>query len=161
MKRPIRQKTQFSLFYLLIALSVLFVVQGWLVAPRPVEIPMSRFLGLVREGKVEKVSLTDKEIRGILKPGALPPAAPAAGDKLRSLLGTEPAHTIFITTRIPGFACLSRRRWPWRPMTLASAASRIAQVLITTRSADSMVGASAQPAVSSRPAISSESLLFI
>ena len=46
-------------------------------------------------------------------------------------------------------------------MTFASAASRIAQVLITTRSAASIDGASAQPAASSRPAISSESLLFI
>ena len=34
----LQQKTQFSLFYLFIALTVLFVIQGWLVAPRPVEI---------------------------------------------------------------------------------------------------------------------------
>ncbi len=66
-----------------------------------------------------------------------------------------------MTTRSPGFACLSRPRWPCRPITLASAASRIAQVLMTTRSADSIDAASAQPAESRRPAISSESLLFI
>ena len=42
MKLPVKQKTQFSLFYLFIALTVLFLIQGWLVAPRPVEIPMSR-----------------------------------------------------------------------------------------------------------------------
>ena len=66
-----------------------------------------------------------------------------------------------ITTRIDGLAALSRLRCPWRPITFASAASRIAQVLITTTSAASIDGASAQPAVSSRPAISSESLLFI
>ena len=40
----LQQKTQFSLFYLFIALTVLFVIQGWLVAPRPVEIPMSKFV---------------------------------------------------------------------------------------------------------------------
>ena len=40
MKFPVKQKTQFSLFYLFIALTVLFVVQGWLVAPRAVEIPL-------------------------------------------------------------------------------------------------------------------------
>ncbi len=101
MKLPVKQKTQFSLFYLFIALTVLFVVQGWLVAPRAVEIPMSKFLTLVREGKVEKVSLTEKEIRGVLKPGALPIPPPGAGDKLRSLLGTESGPTIFTTTRIP------------------------------------------------------------
>src|SRR3954452_23036729 len=46
-------------------------------------------------------------------------------------------------------------------MTFASAASRIAQVLMTTTSACSIAGASAHPAARSRPAISSESLLFI
>jgi cell division protease FtsH len=96
-----KQKTQFSLFYLFIALMVLFVVQGWLVAPRAVEIPMSKFLILVRESKVERVSLTEKEIRGTLKPGALPSPPPGAGDKLRSLLGTESGPVIFTTTRIP------------------------------------------------------------
>ncbi len=101
MKLPGRQKTQFSLFYLFIALTVLFVVQGWLVAPRAIEIPMSKFLTLVREGKVEKVSLTEREIRGVLKPDALPTPPPGAGDKLRSLLGSESGPTIFTTTRIP------------------------------------------------------------
>jgi cell division protease FtsH len=101
MKLPVKQKTQFSLFYLFIALTVLFVVQGWLVAPRAVEIPMSKFLALVREGKVEKVSLTEREIRGVLRPDALPTPPPSTGDKIRSLLGTESGATIFTTTRIP------------------------------------------------------------
>jgi hypothetical protein len=77
MKRPIRQKTQFSLIYVLIAAVVLSVVQSWLVAPQTVDIPMSRFLAMVREEKVEKVYVTDKEIQGTLKPGALPPRAQA------------------------------------------------------------------------------------
>src|SRR5437867_4494056 len=101
MKLPVKQKTQFSLFYLFIALTVLFVIQGWLVAPRPVEIPLSRFLALLREGKVERVSLTEREIRGTLKPGALPTPPPGAGDRLRQFLGAEPGPTTFTTTRIP------------------------------------------------------------
>src|SRR6266511_63094 len=101
MKLPVKQKTQFSLFYLFIALTVLFVIQGWLVAPRPVEIPMSKFLTLLREGKVEKVSLTEREIRGALKPGALPVPTPGPGDRLRNLLGAEPGPTTFTATRIP------------------------------------------------------------
>ena len=48
-----------------------------------------------------------------------------------------------------------------RPMTFCSAASRMAQVLMTMRSADSRPSASAQPAASSAPAISSESEWFI
>jgi len=101
MKLPGKQKTQFSLFYLFIALTVLFVVQGWLVAPRAVEIPLSKFLSLLREGKVEKVSLTEREIRGTLKPDALPTPPPGPGDKLRTLLGSESGPTIFTSTRIP------------------------------------------------------------
>ncbi len=66
-----------------------------------------------------------------------------------------------ITTRSAGFAAFSRARWPWRPITFASAASRMAQVLMTTRSAASIDGASGHPAARSRPAISSESLRFI
>jgi len=101
MKLPGKQKTQFSLFYLFIALTVLFVVQGWLVAPRAIEIPLSKFLSLLREGKVEKVSLTEREIRGTLKPDALPAPPPGPGDKLRTLLGSESGPTIFTSTRIP------------------------------------------------------------
>ena len=55
MKGPIRQKTQFSLIYVLIAALVLSVLQSWLLAPQTVEVPMSRFLALVREEKVERV----------------------------------------------------------------------------------------------------------
>ena len=102
MKGPIRQKTQFSLIYVLIAALVLSVLQSWLLAPQTVEVPMSRFLALVREEKVERVSLTDKEIRGTLKPGALPAAAPRPGDRVRTFLGAEPTVAIFTTTRISG-----------------------------------------------------------
>ncbi len=101
MKLPVKQKAQFSLFYLFIALTVLFVIQGWLVAPRSVEIPMSKFLSLLREGKVEKVSLTEREVRGILKAGALPAPEPGPGDRLRHLLGAEAGPVTFVTTRIP------------------------------------------------------------
>src|SRR6187455_2208982 len=48
-----------------------------------------------------------------------------------------------------------------RPITFCSAASRIAQVLMTISSADSRLGASEQPAAARAPAISSESERFI
>jgi cell division protease FtsH len=102
MKLPVRQKTQFSLVYLLIAVLVLSLVQSWLLAPRTVEIPMSKFLTLLREDKVERLSITDREIRGTLKPGALPAPQPGPGDKVRSLVGAESQVTAFTTTRIPG-----------------------------------------------------------
>src|SRR6266508_1920542 len=102
MKLPGKQKTQFSLIYLLIAVLVLSLVQSWLLAPRTIEIPMSKFLALVREGKVERVSVTDREIRGTLKPGALPAPQPGPSDKVRSLVGAAEPVPTFTTTRIPG-----------------------------------------------------------
>src|SRR5258705_7369868 len=102
MKFPVKQKTQFSLVYLLIAVLLLTLVQSWLLAPRTVEIPMSKFLTLLREDKVERLSITDREIRGMLKAGALPAPQPSPGDKVRSLVGADQPATTFTTTRIPG-----------------------------------------------------------
>jgi cell division protease FtsH len=101
MKLPNRQKTQFSLVYLFIALMVVFAVQSWIRAPRTVDIPMSQFLTLVHEGKVLRVSLGEREIQGILKPGALPTPPAGPGDRLRQLLGAEQGPTVFTTARIP------------------------------------------------------------
>src|SRR5260370_424588 len=101
MKLPNRQKTQFSLIYLFIALMVVFAVQSWLRAPRTVDIPMSQFLTLVHEGKVLRASLGEREIQGILKPGALPAPPAGPGDRLRQLLGAEQGPTVFTTARIP------------------------------------------------------------
>jgi len=101
MKFPNRQKTQFSLVYLFIALMVVLSVQSWLRAPQTVDIPMSQFLALVREGKVLKVTLGEREIQGIAKPGALPMPPPGPGDRLRALLGGQEGPTAFTTARIP------------------------------------------------------------
>jgi cell division protease FtsH len=101
MKLPNRQKTQFSLVYLFIALMVVMSVQSWLRAPQTVDIPMSQFLALVREGKVLKVTLGEREIQGIAKPGALPMPPPGPGDRLRALLGSQEGPTAFTTARIP------------------------------------------------------------
>jgi cell division protease FtsH len=101
MKLPNRQKTQFSLVYLFIALMVVLSVQSWLRAPQTVDIPMSQFLTLVREGKVLKVTLGEREIQGIAKPGSLPMPPPGPGDRLRALLGPQEGPTAFTTARIP------------------------------------------------------------
>ena len=101
MKLPNRQKTQFSLIYLFIALMVVLSVQSWLRAPQTVDIPMSQFLALVREAKVLKVTLGEREIQGIAKPGALPMPLPGPGDRLRALLGPQEGPTAFTTARIP------------------------------------------------------------
>src|SRR6266850_986774 len=102
MKPRLNQRIQFSLAYVLVAAMVLLFLQSWLQAPRTVELPMSKFLALVRADKIEKVALTEKEIRGIAKPDALPAAPSGTGDRLRQWLGSDAEVRIFTVTRIPG-----------------------------------------------------------
>src|SRR5918996_836413 len=103
MKPPqLSQRIQFSLAYVLVAALVLSLLQSWLLAPRTVEIPMSKFLELLRADKIEKVALTEREIRGVAKPGALPAPPSAAGDRLRQMLGSNDDVRMFVVTRIPG-----------------------------------------------------------
>jgi cell division protease FtsH len=101
MRLPNRQKTQFSLIYLFIALMVVLSVQSWLRVPQTVDIPMSQFLVLVREGKVLRVTLGEREIQGVARPGSLPMPPPGPGDRLRALLGPQEGPTAFSTARIP------------------------------------------------------------
>jgi cell division protease FtsH len=99
MKPRLSQRIQFSLVYVLVAAVILSILQSWLLAPRTVELPMSQFLVLLRAGKIEKVALTEREIRGMAKPGALEAPPP---DKLRKLLGSDDEVRTFTVTRIPG-----------------------------------------------------------
>src|SRR5215207_3078535 len=102
MKPQLSQRIQFSLAYVLVAALVLSLLQSWLLAPRTVEIPMSKFLELLRGDKIEKVALTEREVRGIAKAGALPAPQSAAGDRLRQILGSDDDVRVFTVTRIPG-----------------------------------------------------------
>jgi cell division protease FtsH len=102
MRPRLNQRIQFSLAYVLVAAMVLLLLQSWLQAPRTVEIPMSKFLELVRGDKIEKVALTEKEIRGIAKPEALPSPPSGPGDRLRQWLGSDAEVRVFTVTRIPG-----------------------------------------------------------
>src|SRR5215831_13969403 len=102
MKPRLTQRIQFSLAYALVVIVLLSLLQSWLLAPRTIEIPMSKFLELLRSDRVERVALTEREIRGVAKPGALPtpPAQPA--DKLRQWFGPEEEIRVFTVVRIPG-----------------------------------------------------------
>jgi cell division protease FtsH len=102
MKPRLSQRFQFSLVYVLVAAIVLSLLQSWLLTPRTVELSMSKFLELLRGGQIEKVALTEREVRGVAKPGALPAPPSAAGDRLRHALGTDQDLRVFTVTRIPG-----------------------------------------------------------
>jgi cell division protease FtsH len=103
MKPRVSNRLQFFFIYLLVGIVVLSLLQHWLVAPRTVELSMSKFLEVLRQGRVEKVALTEHEIRGLAQPGTLPAPEPAPGaDRLRQLLGIEEEGRVFSVTRIPG-----------------------------------------------------------
>jgi cell division protease FtsH len=102
LRSPFSQRIQFSLAYVLVAAIVLSFLQSWLLAPRSVEIPMSKFLELLRADQIEKVSLTEREIRGVARQGALPaPPSSATSDRLRQMLGSDDDVRVFTVTRIP------------------------------------------------------------
>ena len=102
MKPRLSQRIQFSLAYALVVVVLLSLLQSWLLAPRTIEIPMSKFLDLLRTDKIERVALTEKEIRGVAKAGALPTPPALPGDKLRHMLGSDEEVRVFTVTRIPG-----------------------------------------------------------
>src|SRR3990172_5087993 len=102
MKPRFNQRIQFSLAYVLVATLVFLLLQSWLFAPRTVEIPMSKFLELLRADKVARVALTDREIRGVARPDALPTGPGRAGPPPRQWLGTDAEVRVFTVTRIPG-----------------------------------------------------------
>jgi len=102
MKPRLSQRFQFSLVYVLVAAVVLSLLQSWLLAPPTVELPMSKFLELLRAAQIEKVALTEREIRGVAKPGALPAPPKGASDRLRQMLGSDHDVKVFTVTRIPG-----------------------------------------------------------
>src|SRR2546427_427398 len=102
MKPQLSQRFQFTLGYLLVTMVVLSFLQSWLLAPRTVELSMSQFLELLRADKIERVAITDREIRGVAKPDALPTAPGGARDRLRELLGSSSEVRVFTVTRIPG-----------------------------------------------------------
>src|SRR3989441_805071 len=102
MKPRLSQRFQFSLAYLLVAMVVLSLLQSWLLAPRTVELPMSKFLELLRADKMERLAIAEREIRGVAKPEPLPTPRDGAGDRLRELLGASADVRVCTVTRIPG-----------------------------------------------------------
>ncbi|MGH8058317.1 MAG: ATP-dependent metallopeptidase FtsH/Yme1/Tma family protein, partial [Candidatus Entotheonellia bacterium] len=64
-KMPVRAR--FSLGYFLVALVVMILIQNLFLAETTHRIPYSEFKQLLRDSKIESVTLTQDEIRGRLK----------------------------------------------------------------------------------------------
>jgi cell division protease FtsH len=100
MKQRARQQARFSALYVAGAVVVLILLQSWLLAPQAQEIPLSRLIEWVREGRVARVSFGEREVRGVLKePIADAPAPPPQW--LARLTGWTPG-VLFVAVRIPG-----------------------------------------------------------
>jgi cell division protease FtsH len=100
MKLRARQQARFSALYVAVAIVVLVFLQSWLLAPQAQEIPMSRLVEWVREGRVARVSFGEREIRGVLKEPLKGAEAPGP-DWLVRFTGWTPG-TLIVVVRIPG-----------------------------------------------------------
>jgi cell division protease FtsH len=83
-KMPVR--TRFSLGYFIVALLLMVLIQNLFLAESIHRIPYSQFKELLRSGKIESVTLSQEEIRGLLKEG-----------QESALGGTR----LFLTVRVP------------------------------------------------------------
>jgi cell division protease FtsH len=101
MKPRARQQAKFSALYVAAAVLVLVMLQSWLLAPRAQEVPLSRVIEWVREGKVARVSFGEREVRGVLKQPAPAPVPSPGADWLERLSGSIPG-VLFFAVRIPG-----------------------------------------------------------
>ena len=101
MKPRARQQAKFSALYVAAGVLVLVMLQSWLLAPRAQEVPISRLIEWVREGKVARVSFGEREVRGTLKQAPPAPAPSPGADWLERLAGGVPG-VLFYAVRIPG-----------------------------------------------------------
>ena len=99
MKLRGRQQARFSALYVAAAIIVLVFLQSWLLAPQAKEIPMSRLIEWIREGRVAQVSFGEREIRGVLKEPLAGAEAPGP-DWLARFTNWTPG-TLIVVVRIP------------------------------------------------------------
>jgi cell division protease FtsH len=66
-----KRQQQFSIIYFIIAVGVIFALQFFLVHPSVETLGYSEFKALVKKGSVSNLVISDKTIRGEVKPGAI------------------------------------------------------------------------------------------
>ena len=106
MPRVPKKQMQFSFTYVAMALAVLFILQGFLLRPRPVAQTYNRFHELLDQGQIAEALIGADRIQLLVKPHAKLTADEEKAIKQNQPLaarwaGAEPER-LFEVTRIPG-----------------------------------------------------------
>jgi len=95
----VEKKTRFSIWYFLIAVGVVWLIQLFFLAPHEAEINYSQFIQLVAEKKVYDLTVSDQMIHGKLEAGVPLPAPKTAGGEAQEPVPSEKGHP-FKTIRV-------------------------------------------------------------
>jgi cell division protease FtsH len=93
------KKTRFSIWYFLIAVGVVWLIQLFLLAPHDAEISYSQFKQLVAEKKVYDLTISDQFIHGKLEAGVPLPVPKTVTGQSREPVPSEQGHP-FKTIRV-------------------------------------------------------------
>ena len=93
------KKTRFSIWYFLIAVGIVWLLQLFLLAPHEAAISYSQFKQLVAEKKVYDLTISDQMIHGKLEGGVPLPAPGTAGEESQKTVPSEKGHP-FKTIRV-------------------------------------------------------------
>ncbi|HXZ24622.1 MAG TPA: ATP-dependent zinc metalloprotease FtsH [Nitrospiria bacterium] len=93
------KKTRFSIWYFLIAVGIVWLLQLFLLAPHEAAISYSQFKQLVAEKKVYDLTISDQMIHGKLEAGVPLPAPSTDGGESQKTVPSEKGHP-FKTIRV-------------------------------------------------------------
>jgi cell division protease FtsH len=65
-----KRQSLFTAIYMVVAAVALYLLQSFLMAPRPKEVPYSEFISELRQGRMAEVNITETQLIGKLKPEA-------------------------------------------------------------------------------------------
>ncbi len=114
------KRTHFSLWYIVFAFLVMFFIQGILYGPNIETVPYSDFINLVKQGKIEKVLLSDKLItatptkeyvEGLEKSGKIPKWKMKKHQIITSVRVQDPQLISFLLSHNVRFAAKLENKW--------------------------------------------------
>ena len=94
-------RQQFSIGYFIVAMILLFVMQYYLVVPQVETLSYSQFKTLVKKGLVTNLAVSDKSIRGEIRPEGIKEALPPERQRVWGDAQKDGKKTVpFVTVRV-------------------------------------------------------------